>query len=186
MSCHRCQIFFLLERDGNVAIEPEIVVEAAQIESLAFAHARFGKKLRGLDLADLIADRLSRRGGEERRLFVRGLAVHRHHRLKIVGRLIDGEGARRKLDVDLDAQRAQPGEIVDHLARLWRIGPQPGLQHHLFGIEARALVGAAVVIMAAQRIGVLPAQSQLEEVPRNAFMHDDRPRIARDRKVEIA
>ena len=54
---------------------------------------------------------------------------------------------------------------------------KPGLQHHLFGVETEAFIGAGVVVVAADRIRVVPAQAKLEIVSRHALMDQDGPRI---------
>src|ERR1700733_6323930 len=60
----------------------------------------------------------------------------------------------------------------------------PGLQHHLFGVEAEAFVGAGVVVVATDGIGVVPAETELEVVPRYSLVNENRPRIVRLGKLK--
>ena len=62
---------------------------------------------------------------------------------------------------------------------------RPGLQHHLLGIEADALVRAGVVVTPPNRILVRPRQGQLQVVAGHALVHDDRPRVARRGQIEV-
>src|SRR5262245_6746152 len=57
-----------LQRDRDVALAPQAVVELAQLECVPLDAARVGQELEDLVLADLVRDRLTRRGGEEARL----------------------------------------------------------------------------------------------------------------------
>ena len=51
---------------------------------------------------------------------------------------------------------------------------EAGLKHHLFGVEADALVGFGVVVVAPNWVGVVvPAPRHLEVVAWDAFMRPD-------------
>jgi hypothetical protein len=58
----------------------------------------------------------------------------------------------KELNVDFDPQSTQTHEVVISRVR----GKESGLQHHFFGIEADALIGGRIVVVAANGIRICP------------------------------
>ena len=120
---------------------------------------------------------MSRSAREHRRLAERGCPVHGNGARQVIGALLQGELAQCQLHVNLNPQRPQTHEAVDGLAGMRIVVKIPSLQHHLFGIEAEAFISAGVVVVATDRIGVVPAETELEVVSRHALVHEDGSRI---------
>ncbi len=84
------------------------------------------------------------------------------------------------------SQRPQPHEVVNDFAGSWAVVKQSRLKHHLFGVEAESFIGAGIVVVAANRIVMLPRQTHLKIVARHAFVDHVRPRILGRGQPEIA
>jgi hypothetical protein len=55
------QIFPALQRNPDVAVFPDEIVEGAQVELISLLHARFGEKFCDLEFADLVAFTIRKR-----------------------------------------------------------------------------------------------------------------------------
>src|SRR6266516_3075144 len=71
------EIFPALQRDRDVAVFPDEIVEGAEIEFVALLHARVGEKFYNLQLSDLVRNGLTRTSGKRDCFLARGLFVHR-------------------------------------------------------------------------------------------------------------
>jgi len=63
-SLSSAQILPLLQRDWDVPVFPNEIVERAEIEFFALLHSRVGEKFHDLEFADLIGDGLAGTGRE--------------------------------------------------------------------------------------------------------------------------
>src|SRR5436309_4748347 len=171
------QISPALQNDRDVSVLPEEIVERAEAEFVLFLALRVGEEFVDLQLADLVRNRLTGDRSEESRFCVRRACVHGHGVLEILGRLRDAEFTERELHVDFHAQRSQPHEVPDDFARARAVVEQAGVQHHLFCIKADALVGAGIVVVTANRVGMTPGERKLKVVSGHALMHNFTARV---------
>src|SRR5205085_5130960 len=182
----RAQIFPPLQRDRDVAVFPDEIVEGAEVEFLTLLYPRFRQEFRDLELANLIADGLAWTGRERDRFLTRGVRIHRHFFFEVLCGLIEREFTEREAHVHFHAKRAQTHEIVNNFARVRAVVEQTGLQHHLLGVKADAFVRARVVVMTLDWVLVFPGKTKLEVMAWNSFVNNDRPRVLRGRAPEIA
>src|SRR5205823_10478263 len=82
----RAEILPTLERDRNIPILPDEIVEGTKVEFVALLHPRIGEEFRNLEFADLICEGLAGAGGKGDRFLSRSLCVHRDLLLKILCR----------------------------------------------------------------------------------------------------
>ena len=159
-------------------------MKALQVEPLPGpgAHA-VGEQPQDLRLAYLVRERKPRECGEHGRLLASCLLVHRHDASQVAARRVDVQLTERQPDVDLDAQRAQPHEVVDDFARARRIVGQSGREHQLLVVEGNAFIRGRVVVVTPHRSRMPPGQSELLIV--RALVHDARSGIVGVRRVEI-
>ena len=99
--------------------------------------------------------------------------------------MIEREFAEREFHIHFHAQRAQPHEIVNDLARMRAVIEQTGLQHHFLGIKADPFIRAGVVVMPPDRVLVFPGKTKLKIMPGNSFVNSDRPRVFCCRAPEV-
>src|SRR5439155_14705126 len=71
------QILPLLQRDRDIAVFPNEIMEGADAEFVALLHARVGEKFHDLQFPDLVSNGLTRTSGKRDCLLTRGLFVHR-------------------------------------------------------------------------------------------------------------
>src|SRR6266550_4464117 len=134
--------FPALQRDRDIAVFPEEIVEGAEAEFLALLHARVSEKFHDLQLSDLVRDCLTRTYRKGNRFLARRLFVHRNFFLQVFRGLCERELAERKFHVHFHAQRAETHEIVNDLARVRAVIEQSSLQHHFLSIKADPFVRA--------------------------------------------
>src|SRR3954454_14554160 len=96
----RAEILPALQRDRNVTVLPDEIVERAQIEFLALPHPRFGEEFRDLEFTDLVGDRLAGTYCERDRFLARCRSVHWDLLLQVLRGLFEREFAESELHID--------------------------------------------------------------------------------------
>lgn len=175
-----------LQGDGHVAVEPDEVVEFLNAELRALPDPRVLHHLNNLELSRLVGNLLPGRLAHLRNLSAGVVRCHRHVLMHECDGLLGSECAGGNLDIDNDANGAQTRLFVDDFAGVRAVVVETGLQHHFFGIEADALVGARVIVVAADRIGVAPRSAELSVVADGALMDDGDARVFCVSRPEVA
>ena len=152
-----------LEGEWQVAVDPEPKSwKVLEFEGFALFAAGVGEHADDVELADLIGDGLAGCGCEHGGLAACCAHVHRYGGGEVVGGLLEGELAECETDVYLYAEGAETHHAVDVLLDAWGGVEEAGLKHHLFGVEAYALVGFGVVVVATDGVGIAPTPGHLE------------------------